>query len=114
RPADGLARRRKRDGTRRREPRPAGPLYRERRILRRARAGAGELLQTLERRLSGLGGKPWILRQTSAIPLRALVRATAAVPAGRRGAWRPPAARTPAAAAEAGDGSAACMVSAIR
>ena len=69
-------------GPRRAQPRPDRPLHRERRLLAGARPRGGRLLQAVERRLPGLGGRHRPLRRAAALPLPALFRAL--------GTFRPP------------------------
>ena len=65
-------------------------------------------------RLSGLGGEDRPLRQAAALPVPALVRTAAPLPAGGRRPRPPPAARASARAHQGHDGPAADLVSALR
>ena len=79
-------------GPRRPEPGPARPLHRGRRLLDRARPRGGRLLQAVERRLPGLGGRDRAFRRAAALPLPALFRAARPLPGRRARQGRPPAA----------------------
>ena len=89
-------------------------LYRKRRLLSGPCPARSAVLQTVERRLSGLGGGDLVLRGAAALPVLASgPNRCASFRLAAEGHGADPAARSSARPAETGDGPAAAVVSAL-